>query len=96
MAEYTAAISIAAEMKATDSAVQATVPMAYYERGYLYALDSAYALAKSDIQQALQLAPGRKCEFYEALAEIAIAEDNPEDLVAVYTVLSACRPPELV
>ncbi|TAE59337.1 MAG: TonB family protein [Bacteroidetes bacterium] len=92
LADYTAALETATTMKAVDSAVQATLPSVYLERGYLYALDSAYAPAIADLNKALQLSPEKKCEIYEYLAEIAVAQDNPSSLVENYSQLIVCRP----
>lgn len=92
IAEYSQAIQYVAEMKGSDSSVQATLPGAYIERGYLHEFDSAYALARQDYNQALALDPGRKCEVYGLLADLAILQDDPAELVRCYEVLIACKP----
>ncbi|MEO1449401.1 MAG: energy transducer TonB, partial [Bacteroidota bacterium] len=91
IADYSMAMQLAGEMKAFDSAVQATVPGIYLERGYIYALDSAYTEARTDLKWVLDNDTSQTCTAYPILADIALADDNKEELIFAYTGLIECR-----
>jgi tetratricopeptide (TPR) repeat protein len=94
IADYTRALEVAAEMKAEDSAVQATVPRVYLERGYTQALLKNYEASVPDLEQALQMQPDQACEVYPLLADVGLATDDYELLVEAYDGLIACNPKE--
>lgn len=94
VADYTRALEVAAEMKAEDSAVQATVPRVYLERGYTQALLENYQASVKDLKQALQMKPDQACEVYPLLADVGLATDDHVLLVEAYDGLIECNPKE--
>lgn len=91
IADYSMALEVATEMKAEDSAIQATVPNIYLERGYIYALDSAYTEARSDLKWVLDNDTSQTCTAYPILADIALADNDKTELIFAYTGLIDCR-----
>lgn len=94
LADFDAALSTAQEMKAEDSAVQATVPQVYLERGYTHALAEHYDAAVRDLDRVLEQAPAQACEVYPLLADVGLAADDKALLVRAYDGLVTCQPGE--
>ncbi|MDX2285159.1 MAG: TonB family protein [Bacteroidia bacterium] len=94
IADYTAVLEIAAEMKAPDSSVQATVPLALLNRAFAYAMDSAWDAARADLRKVVDSYPDQRCEAYDLLAEVALIKEDPAELAWIYEGLVACRPEE--
>ncbi|GAB4427364.1 MAG: hypothetical protein OHK0039_45640 [Bacteroidia bacterium] len=99
LADYNLALQTAAAMKLPDSAVTATLPSVYLERGYVQGVMASYDSARMDLLQVLALSTreDERCAAYELLRDIALASDTlPQDsarnLIEAYDGLIACDP----
>ena len=96
IAQFTLAIQTAAEMKAYDSAVQASVPSVYIERGYSHFAKENYEAAKADYQWVLDNDPDQECTIYPLLADIGLTLDESAELVGIYDGLIRCNPENIL
>ena len=90
LADYAQALTYASEMKVADSAIEATVPNIYLERGYMYSTMEKYPEAKMDYNWVLENQPDQKCIVYPLLRDIGLAENNNEELVKYYDGIIEC------
>lgn len=89
---YTAAIQATEEMKGYDSAVQASVPNVYIDRGFTHVAMENYEAANTDYRWALENDPDQECDIYPLLADVGLATDDNAALVGIYDGLIRCTP----
>ncbi|MEM7367148.1 MAG: tetratricopeptide repeat protein [Bacteroidota bacterium] len=90
--QYSAAILTSTEMKAYDSAVQASVPNVYIDRGFSHYALEQYEAADADYRWALEKDPDQECDIYPLLADVGLATENNAALVGIYDGLIGCTP----
>jgi len=94
LADYNEALQVAKEMKANDSAVQATLSDVYLNRGYIFALQGEYEKATTDFDWVLTNAPDKSCNVYQFLADVGSATSDNSLLARAYDGLLECQPEE--
>jgi TonB family protein len=94
IADFTRALEVAEEMKAEDSALQATVPRVHLERGYAHALADNYPSAVEDFDYVLATQLEQACEVYPLLADVGLATKDYALLTRAYDGLVDCNPKE--
>lgn len=92
IAELSAALQTAEEMKAYDSAVQATVPSIYADRGYIHFAMENYDAAMTDYQWVLENDPDQECDIYSLMADVGLTTNDYAALVGIYDGLIRCTP----
>lgn len=92
IAELTAALQTADEMKAYDSAVQASVPTVYADRGYIHFVMENYDAATTDYEWVLENDPDQECDIYPLLADVGLTTNDNAALVGIYDGLIRCTP----
>jgi TonB family protein len=92
LAAFDQALATQAESKYQDSAVQATLPGLYLERGLALSSLERYDEAKADYLKVISLDESRECNVYPLLADIGLIEDEPAELVKWYNGLIKCDP----
>lgn len=92
IAELSAALQTADEMKAYDSAVQATVPTIYADRGYIHYAMESYDAALTDYEWVLENDPDQECDIYPLMADVGLTTNDNAALVDIYDGLIRCTP----
>ncbi len=89
---YSEVLRLAEEMKVESQQIDALLPQAYLERGYLYLTQDSFEQAKQDLRIAARDTADFRCTAFQLLANIGISKDAFPELVEYYDGLVDCYP----